>query len=74
MAVTKEDWKNVGRGFAGAFKSLGKSVVKSVQTGVDKAGEWAERDDAREAAKKEAAACKVCTKNPENAETAEKAE
>lgn len=58
MAVTKEDWKDVGRGFKGAFKSLGKSVVKSVKTGVDKAGEWAEADDAREKAAKEAKTAK----------------
>lgn len=45
MAVTKEDWKDVGRGFKGAFKSLGKSVVKSVKTGVDKAADWAEVND-----------------------------
>ncbi len=59
MAVTKNDWKAVGKGFAGTFKSLGKAVVKSVQTGVDKAGEWADRDDAKEAA---AAAAKAAEK------------
>ncbi|MBR6772747.1 MAG: hypothetical protein IKM29_05085 [Clostridia bacterium] len=68
MAVTKEDWKNTGKGFANAFKGLGKTVVKTVKTGVDKAGDWADRDDARQAAEKEAAE-KNC---PEKAE--EKAE
>ncbi|MGN1450525.1 MAG: hypothetical protein ACI4XQ_00345 [Eubacteriales bacterium] len=50
MAVTKDDWKNVGKEFAGAFKTLGKSVVKSVQTGVDKAEQWVADDDAKKQA------------------------
>ncbi len=56
MAVTKEDWKNTGKGFANAFKGLGKTFVKTVKTGVDKAGDWAEKDDARQSAEKEAPA------------------
>ena len=38
----------------GAFKQLGKSIVKSGATVVNKANDWAERDDAKEEAKKEA--------------------
>lgn len=63
MAVTKEDWKNTGKGFANAFKGLGKTFVKTVKTGVDKAGEWAERDDA-----KNAPDCENCPKKIEETE------
>ena len=38
----------------GAFKQLGKSIVKSGAVVVNKANDWAERDDAKEAARKEA--------------------
>ena len=71
MAVTKQDWKNTGKGFANAFKGLGKAVVKTVKTGVDKAGEWAEKDDARQAAANKDAVCEKCEKAPEAAETAD---
>ncbi|MBQ1954124.1 MAG: hypothetical protein II350_00160 [Clostridia bacterium] len=68
MAVTKQDWKNTGKGFANAFKGLGKAVVKTVKTGVDKAGEWAEKDDARQAAAAKEAVCENCEKATEEAE------
>ncbi len=50
----KDDWKETGKDLGGAFKQLGKSIIKSGATVVDKASDWAERDDAKEAAKKEA--------------------
>lgn len=68
MAVTKQDWKNTGKGFANAFKGLGKTLVKTVKTGVDKADEWAERDDARQAAEVKEAVCENCGKTAEEAE------
>ena len=50
----KESWKETGKDLGGAFKQLGKSIVKSGATVVNKANDWAERDDAKEEAKKEA--------------------
>ncbi len=50
----KDDWKETGKDLGGAFKQLGKSIVKSGATVVNKANDWAERDDAKEEAKKEA--------------------
>ena len=37
-----------GKDLGGAFKQLGKSLVKSGATVVNKANDWAERDDAKE--------------------------
>ena len=54
MGGLKESWKETGKDLGGAFKQLGKSIVKSGATAVNKANDWAERDDAKEAAKKEA--------------------
>ena len=54
MGSLKEDWKETGKDLGGAFKQLGKSIVKSGATVVNKANDWAERDDAKEAARKEA--------------------
>ena len=54
MGSLKEDWKETGKDLGGAFKQLGKSIIKSGATVVDKANDWAERDDAKEAARKEA--------------------
>lgn len=54
MGALKDDWKETGKDLGGAFKQLGKSIIKSGATVVDKANDWAERDDAKEAAKKEA--------------------
>lgn len=54
MGSLKDDWKETGKDLGGAFKQLGKSIIKSGATVVDKANDWAERDDAKEAAKKEA--------------------
>ena len=54
MGSLKDDWKETGKDLGGAFKQLGKSIIKSGATAVDKANDWAERDDAKEAARKEA--------------------
>ncbi len=54
MGSLKDDWKETGKDLGGAFKQLGKSIVKSGAIVVNKANDWAERDDAKEAARKEA--------------------
>ena len=54
MGSLKEDWKETGKDLGGAFKQLGKSIVKSGAVVVNKANDWAERDDAKEAARKDA--------------------
>ena len=40
----KETWKETGVGLGHAFRDLGKAVVKTAKTGVDKADEWASSD------------------------------
>ena len=47
MGALKDDWKETGKDLGGAFKQLGKSIIKSGATVVDKANDWAERDDAK---------------------------
>ena len=37
MGSLKEDWKETGKDLGGAFKQLGKSIVKSGATVVNKA-------------------------------------
>ena len=59
MGSLKDDWKETGKDLGGAFKQLGKSIVKSGAVVVNKANDWAERDDAKEAARKEAEAEKA---------------
>ena len=59
MGSLKDDWKETGKDLGGAFKQLGKSIVKSGAVVVNKANDWAERDDAKEAARKEAEVEKV---------------
>ena len=54
MGSLKDDWKETGKDLGGAFKQLGKSIVKSGAVVVNKANDWAERDDAKEASRKEA--------------------
>jgi len=56
MGSLKDDWKETGKDLGGAFKQLGKSIVKSGAVVVNKANDWAERDDAKEAAREEKAA------------------
>ena len=66
MGSLKEDWKETGKDLGGAFKQLGKSIVKSGATVVDKASDWAERDDAKEAARKEAEVMKAVEEREAN--------
>ena len=40
----KESWKETGVGLGHAFRDLGKTIVKTAKTGVDKADEWASSD------------------------------
>ncbi len=81
MGELKESWKETGKDLGGAFKQLGKSIVKSGATVVNKANDWAERDDAKEEARKEAevmqaveereaakTVCPQCNAELENAE------
>ena len=42
----KETWKETGVGLGHAFRDLGKAVVKTAKTGVDKADEWASDGEA----------------------------
>lgn len=41
----KNAWKETGKGLGHAFKDLGKTVIKTAEKGVDKAVEWADRED-----------------------------
>lgn len=41
----KDTWKQTGTGLGHAFRDLGKSIVKSVATGVEKADKWANSED-----------------------------
>lgn len=49
----RDDWKKTGKGLGTAFQGLGKSLVKTVKHGVDKADEWANGDDENSEAKKD---------------------
>ncbi|MBQ3574087.1 MAG: hypothetical protein IJA26_00320 [Clostridia bacterium] len=44
----KDNWKQTGVGLGHAFRDLGKSVIKSVATGVKKADNWANKEDSVE--------------------------
>ena len=44
----KDNWKQTGVGLGHAFRDLGKSVIKSVATGMKKADEWANKEDQQE--------------------------
>ena len=37
----KDSWKETGVGLGHAFRDLGKTLVKTAKTGVDKADDWA---------------------------------
>ncbi len=45
MADLKDSWKETGIGLGHAFRDLGKTLVKTVTTGVKKADEWANNQD-----------------------------
>ena len=40
----RDEWKQTGKDLGHAFQGLGKSIVRSVKTGVDKSDEWANND------------------------------
>ncbi len=46
MSDFKNSWKQTGTGLGGAFKTLGKTLIKTGKKGVDSAVEWAGREDA----------------------------
>ena len=48
MSSLKDDWKTTGKSLGGAFTNLGKSVIHSIDTGLDKANDWAEDNDSKE--------------------------
>lgn len=41
----KDNWKKTGRELGGAFAGLGKNIVRTAKTGVQKVGDWADKDD-----------------------------
>lgn len=41
----KDSWKSTGTGLGHAFRDLGKTLVKTASTAVNKADEWANSDD-----------------------------
>ena len=41
----KDSWKATGTGLGHAFRDLGKTIVKSASTAVQKADQWANSDD-----------------------------
>ncbi len=41
----KEEWKETGKSMGNAFSSLGKNIIRSAKTTVDKATDWAEKDE-----------------------------
>ena len=64
----KDEWKKTGTGLGKAFTQLGKSIVHTVSTGVQKADAWAAPEDEKPAAEGDD------PKAGENAEKNEKAE
>ena len=44
----KDSWKETGTGLGHAFRDLGKTIVKSVKTGVEKADEWINEEETPE--------------------------
>ena len=49
----KNEWKETGGELLGAVTSLGKTLVRTVQIGVNKLDEWANKDETQETAEKE---------------------
>ena len=41
----KEEWKKTGQDLGHAFQGLGKSIIRTVKTGADKADEWANSEE-----------------------------
>ncbi len=67
----KENWKKVGKDWASLGTDLGKSLLKTVKTGVKEATKWADDDSEKE---KEAEAKTEEPKAEETKEEAPKAE
>ena len=42
---TKQDWKETGKDLGHAFKGLGKTLIRTAKTGVDKVNDWADGKD-----------------------------
>ena len=40
----RDEWKQTGKDLGHAFEGLGKTVVRTLRVGVDKADEWANND------------------------------
>lgn len=49
----RDDWKKTGKELGTAFQGLGKSLIKTVKHGVDKADDWANNEDGNSEAKEE---------------------
>ena len=48
--ATKQDWKETERDLGHAFKGLGKTLIRTAKTGVDKVSDWADgKDDDKKA-------------------------
>ena len=43
--MSKAEWKQTGTELGHAFKGLGKTLVRTIKTGTDKAMDWAEDAD-----------------------------
>ena len=41
----RDDWKKTGKDLGHAFQGLGKSIIRSVKPGADKADEWANAEE-----------------------------
>lgn len=44
----RDTWKKTGTELGHAFRDLGKTLVKTVKTGAEKADNWANREDYEE--------------------------
>ncbi len=64
----KNNWKKVGKDFATLGKDFGKTLLKTLKTGVDAATEWADKEEkkapAAEPVVTEAEQVKADTANP----------
>ena len=43
----KDQWKETGKDMGEAFSGLGKNIVRVVRDGVDKATDWADKDETK---------------------------
>jgi hypothetical protein len=48
----KDTWKETGKGIGFAFRDLGKAIIKTGATALNKANEWANSEDGEEQEKK----------------------